>query len=243
MKTVIVTGASGGIGSAIAGKFAENGWFVFSIYKSNASAAKRLFEAIRESGGNCCIYKADISKPDQVKKAVEQAVSETGTVDAVVNCAGTALIKPLSDTSDEEIRNVIETDLSGTVFCSREAARVMIKNHSGSIINISSMWGVTGASCETVYSAAKAGVIGFTRALASELAPSGIRVNCVSPGYIETDMNSSLDQAAKEEIIRSTPLGRAGASSDVAETVFFLAGDGASFITGQNIVVDGGFTL
>ncbi len=243
MKTVIVTGSSGGIGSAIARKFASEGWFVIASYRDNKESAECLFKDILTSGGNCCIQKTDITDPAKVEELIKTAEKETGRLDALVNCAGVSLLKPVTETTYDEIKRVIDTDLCGTIVASKEAAKIMIREHSGVIINISSMWGKTGASCETVYSAAKAGVIGFTRALALELAPSGIRVNCVCPGFIDTKMNDKIDNNTADYLIRSTPLGRKGRAEEVADAVFFLAGNSSSFITGENISVDGGFTL
>ena len=236
MRKVIITGGSRGIGAEAVRKFTSEGCSVAFIYKNASDAASALS---KETGAIAVC--ADISDAESAKAGIEAAAEALGGVDVLVNSAGVAQIKLFTDITDEDWRRMIDTDLSGAFYASREASRFMIKNHYGRIINIGSMWGRTGASCEVHYSAAKAGLRGFTMALAKELGPSGITVNCVEPGVIDTDMNACLDDETRRELIESTPLCRIGTPRDVAEAVFFLASDKASFITGQCIGVDGGF--
>jgi len=236
MRKAIVTGGSRGIGAAVVRKFAAEGYSVAFIYRNSDAAAEAL---AKETGA--IPIRADISDAVSAKKGIEEAVKALGGVDILVNSAGIAQIKLFTDITDDDWRRMIDTDLSGAFYASREAARLMIKNHYGRIINIGSMWGRAGASCEVHYSAAKSGLRGFTAALAKELGPSGVTVNCVEPGVMDTEMNACLDEGTRQELIDSTPLCRIGTPEDVAEAVFFLASDKASFITGQCIGVDGGF--
>ena len=236
MKKVIVTGGSRGIGAEIVRRFAENGDAVAFIYRSDDSAA----EALAAKTGATAI-KADVSVAEQAAAAVARAIDALSGVDVLVNCAGIAQIKLFLDLTDEDWRKMIDTDLSGAFYCSRAVARNMVRAHSGKIINIGSVWGRVGASCEVHYSAAKAGLRGMTQALAKELGPSGITVNCVEPGVIDTEMNGALDEKTKAELCEETPIGRMGTVTDVADAVLFFAS--ADFITGQCLGVDGGFGL
>ena len=236
MKKVIVTGGSRGIGAAIVRKFAENGDRVAFIYRNSDDAAKKLEE---ETGA--FFIKADVSYPESAENAILQSIECLGGVDVLVNCAGISQIKLFTDITDGDWKKMLDTNLSGAFYASRSVASEMIKNHYGRIINIGSMWGKVGASCEVHYSAAKAGLRGFTMSLAKELGPSGITVNCIEPGVIDTDMNSELDETVKKELIDSTPICRIGTPEDVANAVFFIASDEAAFITAQCIGVDGGF--
>lgn len=235
MRKVIITGGSRGIGAAVVKKFADNGDKVVFIYKSSDEAA----ESVAKSTDTLSV-KADISDTESAKSGIESAIGLLGGIDVLVNCAGIAQIKLFTDLSDTDWKNMIDTDLSGCFYTCRTVAKEMIKKQFGRIINIGSMWGKAGASCEVHYSAAKAGVRGLTMALAKELGPSGITVNCVEPGVIDTEMNASLDEASIKELIEATPLCRIGTPEDVANAVFFLASDEASFITGQCLGVDGG---
>ena len=176
-------------------------------------------------------------------RAIKECAENLGGIDILVNCAGIAQIKLFTDITDDEWRQMLDTDLSGAFYACRTAAPYMIRKQSGRIINIGSVWGKHGASCEVHYSAAKAGLRGLTMALAKELGPSGITVNCVEPGVIATEMNACLDEETLASLCDETPLCRIGECTDVAETVYFLASDGASFITGQCLGVDGGFNL
>ena len=236
MRRIIVNGGSRGIGAAVVRRFCENGDRVVFIYKSADSAAERL---CAECGA--VSVKADMSNASSASDAVNRAIELLGGVDVLVNSTGIAQIKLFTELTDVEWNGMIATNLSSAFYACRAAARAMIAEHSGRIVNIGSMWGRAGASCEVHYSASKAGLRGLTVSLAKELGPSGITVNCVEPGVIDTEMNAMLDEETRAALIESTPLCRIGSAEDVAEAVFFLASDGASFITGQCIGVDGGF--
>lgn len=242
MKTVLITGASGGIGSACAERFAKNGDNLVLVYHSNREKAERLSE--RLSGyGESLILQADVSDFRSVERMYEAAFSRFGFIDTVINGAGVSLFRLAQYTSQEEWQRVIGVNLSGVFHVCRAALPAMIREKTGVILNISSMWGQTGASMESAYSAAKAGVIGFTKALAKEVGCSGIRVNAIAPGLIDTEMNRSADRNALEELIEQTPLSRIGRADDVAGTALFLASEQASFITGQIVSVNGGYLI
>lgn len=240
MKVAIVTGASRGIGAATAKMLAKAGYAVAVNYAKNEAAASDVVNKIKAFGGVAESFKADISKPCEVKKMFEDIKATLGEVDVLVNNAGISYIGLLQDMSDDEILSLAQVNLLGAIYCAKEAIKPMIAKKEGVIINISSMWGEVGASCEVVYSACKAGLIGFTKALAKEVGPSGIRVNCVSPGVINTDMNRELDDDAIDALCQETPLLRIGTPEDVARTVTFLASDEANFVTGQIFSVNGG---
>lgn len=237
-RKVLITGGSRGIGAACVSRFSKNGDSVVFIYRSDDESAARICE---ETGAKA--VKCDISDPADVKEAVKEALEKLGGVDILVNNAGIAQTKLFTDITDGEWEKMLGTNLGGVFNCTREVLPHMIAEKSGSVVNISSMWGRTGASCEVHYSAAKAGIIGLTKALAKEVGPSGITVNCVGPGVIETDMNASLDEQTVRELCDETPLCRIGKPEDVANAVFFLSSDEASFITGQVLGVDGGMVI
>lgn len=231
-KTALITGASRGIGAACARAFSERGDRVIINYINSDEAADSLAQ---ELGG--LAVRADVADSGQVEQMFEAA----GPVDILVCSAGVSLLKLFTDTSEKEWRGLMDTNLGGVINCCQAAAPHMIRQKFGRIVIISSVWGVTGASCEAVYSASKAALIGLTKSLAKELGPSGITVNCVAPGVIDTDMNAGLTPDVREELITCTPLGCIGTPQDVAGLVRFLASDEARFITGQVIGVDGGF--
>lgn len=244
MKTALITGATGGIGSAVAREFAQCGWALALGYHKNESQA---LELARELGGTYGVpalpLGGDVGDSGEAQSLVRRAEAEFFRLDCLVNCAGAAQQKLLTDLSDQEWREVLATHLDGTFYLCRAVLPGMLRRHAGRIITISSIWGQVGASMEAAYSAAKAGVIGLTRALAQEVGPSGVTVNCVAPGVIDTPMNSNLSQQDREVLADSTPLCRLGTPQEVARAVLFLAGPGGDFITGQVLGVNGGFVL
>ena len=235
---VLITGGSRGIGAACVRAFCERGDRVAFFYRTHRDAA----EALAKETGACAIC-ADVSDPQATDAAVAEAVTWLEGVDVLVNNAGIAQFKLFTEITDADWSRMLGTDLGGAFYVSRAVACHMIAQHTGRIVNIGSMWGKVGASCEVHYSAAKAGLRGMTMALAKELGPSGITVNCVEPGVIDTEMNAALDDDARRELADSTPLCRIGEAREVAEAVCFLASDRASFITGQVLGVDGGFAI
>ncbi len=208
------------------------------LYKSCESAAD---EVCRATGAES--LKCDITHPSEVTAAVAYVIKKYGSIDVLVNNAGISELCFFDEISDDRWRAMIDTNLSGAFYVSREAARCMIAQKHGRIVNVGSMWGKVGASCEVHYSATKSGLRGMTMALAKELGPSGITVNCVEPGVIDTDMNARLTHEDIDALAADTPLGRIGTPCEVAELVLFLASDKASFITGQCIGIDGGFAI
>ena len=235
---VIITGGSRGIGAECVRRFSAQGDSVAFIYKNSDLLAKELSA---ETGA--VAIKADLSKGGEAVAAVDAAVLALGGVDILVNNAGMSKIGLFTDMSEADMRELISCDLEATMLASKAAIPSMVRQHKGFIVNISSMWGITGASCEVAYSAAKAGLVGFTKALAKELGPSGITVNCVAPGVIATDMNSMLDKETIDTLREETPLGRIGTVGDVADAVLFLASDKAAFITGEVLNVSGGYVI
>lgn len=232
----VITGGSRGIGAAAVAAFQESGYRVAFLYRESEAEAAALSEKT-----GAFMVRADVSSPEQVKKAFARIRAGLGPVDVLVNNAGIAQFRLFDQISDEEWRRMMSVNLDGAFFCARAVAPDMISRKKGVILNVSSVWGVSGASCEAHYAASKGALIALTKSLAKELGPSGIRVNCVAPGVIRTDMNRALDDAALRELCESTPLGRLGEPEEVAAALLFLAGDGASFITGQVLGVDGGF--
>lgn len=238
-KVVLVTGASMGIGKAIAKLMAENGFKVIANYNKSEEAARELQKSLQIEGYDIDIFKADVSKREQVKEMIDFVIDKYGRIDVLVNNAGIDQEKMFQDITDEDWKNIMDVDLY-SVFCvTQEVVNNMIHNKKGSIINISSCYGVNGGSFAVAYSAAKAGIIGLTKSLAKELGPSNITVNAIAPGCINTDMNSHLLEEDFKQIIEETPLGRIGEGIDIARCVKWLAED--EFTTGQVISIDGGW--
>lgn len=242
-KVALITGASRGIGKSIAIELARCGISVAINYNSSYEKANELLKHIRGFNSNANIYKADVSNENEVFEMVHKIESDLGKIDIAINNAGISQIGLFTEMSSFDRDRMIGVNLIGAMNVSKAVLRGMIHYKSGSIINISSMWGEVGASCEVVYSAAKAGLIGFTKALAKEVGPSGIRVNCISPGVIDTDMNSELSESDIKDLIDDVPLNRIGTAVDIAKTAKFLISDDASYITGQILSVNGGIVI
>lgn len=236
MKTVLITGGSRGIGAAMARTFAKNGYRVLVNYVSNDAAAEALKDEI-----GCKLYKADVSDREAVYALRDRLEAEGISVDVLINNAGVALFGLFQHIQPEQADRMYGVNLFGTLNCTRAFLPAMVERKDGVIINFSSVWGEVGASCEVDYSAAKAAVVGLTKALSKEVGFSGVRVNCISPGVIDTDMNAALSVEDVEAIVDSVPLERLGKAEDVAAAALFLASDNASYITGQVLSVDGGW--
>lgn len=238
MKTALVTGGSRGIGRAIVELLAKKGWQVAFCYRENESAA----DEVRAATG-AVAYRLNISDSKAVADMVSDLQKRFGHIDLLVNNVGVASQRLFTDITDEEWKNTFDVNVNGAFYATRAVLPDMIKRKSGNIIFVSSMWGVSGGSCEVHYSATKAALIGMTKALAKEVGPSGIRVNCVAPGVIETDMNAHLSADDMAALAEETPLCRIGKADEVAKAVEFLAEDGSAFITGQVLSVDGGIIV
>lgn len=243
MKTAIISGASRGIGAKIAQQLAKNGYLVIVNYNNSQQKAQQLCDDIKSQRGMAVAYKADMSKPDEIKAMTDYVQKDFGTIDLVVANAGIGLNSLLIDTTDEQIHDLIYTNMVGTITLCRECAKHMLKNHKGNIITISSMWGQVGASCESVYSATKGGIISFTKAIAKELGYNGIRANCIAPGLIDTEINSNLSGEDIQSLVDETPVGRIGTTQDIANAVLWLASEESGFVTGQVISVNGGMII
>ena len=242
MKNILITGASGGIGQGIAKKFATLGYRLMLVYNKNKSAIEELsnqLSAITE----VAIYQCNLSEEHAVENMVKDILFRFKRIDCLVNCAGVAQIKQIQDVSEQDFDFVFNNNVKSTFFVLKHVVPCMISEKRGKIVNISSMWGVVGASMESVYSASKGAINSLTLSLAKELGPSNINVNAVCPGLIDTKMNANLSARDKKAVINSTPLNRIGTPEDIANIVEFLLSDQADFITGQIITVDGGLTL
>lgn len=241
MKNVLITGGSGGIGRAMALTFAKKGYGVALHYNTNETAAKATAEEITASGGRVEIFRADIASESDVNEMFDKAEQTFGFIGTLVNNAGADWKGLFTDMTLAEWNKIMGINCTGMFLCCRRALPAMIRNHGGSIVNVSSIWGEVGASCEAAYSATKAAVIGLTKALAKEEGPSGIRVNCISPGVIDTPMNGDLTEEDMAALCEETPLMRIGTPREVAQATVFLAE--SEFITGQVLGVNGGFVI
>lgn len=242
-KVAVITGASGGIGAATARRLAAEGFRLVLGYCRSREKAEALCRELRAAGGEAVTFRADITRPAEAAALIDHAVAEYGHLDVLINNAGIAQIKPFTDITPEEWRQMFAANVDGVYHCCRAAVPHLVRQHSGAIVNVSSIWGLCGASCETHYSAAKAAVIGFTQALAKELAPSGVTVNCVAPGAIDTEMNAHLSPEERRALEEEIPLGRMGTPEEAAAAIAFLAGEDARYFTGQVLSPNGGIVI
>lgn len=241
--TVLITGASRGIGRAAAILFAQNGFNVSVNYCKSEAEASTLVNKLTGYGIKAAAYCADVADKNAVNEMFRRAEAELGKISVLVNNAGIAEQSLFTDISEEMWDRMFSVNVKGAYNCTQAVLPSMIHEKYGRIVNVSSMWGIAGASCEVHYSASKAALIGFTKALAKEVGLSGITVNCIAPGVIGTDMNAALSVETINSLKNDTPLNRIGTPEDAAEAILFLVSDKASFITGQTLSVDGGFTL
>ncbi len=242
-QTALVTGSSRGIGRAIAVELAREGWAVCVNYLEHREAAEDLVRLLRAEDWEAIAVRADVSDRDAVEAMVRTAQAELGPIELLVNNAGISYQGLFQDTSNEIWDRTLAVNLTGARNAAQAVLPHMLSEKRGCIVNISSMWGLRGASCEVAYACSKAAIIGLTRSLALELAPSGIRVNCVAPGCIETDMVRVLGEETRAMLVEETPLGRLGTPEDIAHAVAFFASEKASFLTGQVLTADGGFIV
>ena len=242
-KTALVTGASRGIGRAIALCLAAEGARVAINYAGNVKAAEEVKASVEAAGGTAILCQADIADSAAVEAMVADVVKEFGAIDILVNNAGITRDTLLMRMKDEDFAKVLDTNLKGVFYCTKAVSKLMMKKRSGRIINMASVVGLVGNAGQTNYAAAKAGVVGFSKSAAKELASRGITVNVVAPGFIGTDMTAGLPESVKEKMLTDIPLGRMGEPEDVANAVLFLASDQASYITGQVVNVDGGMVM
>ncbi|MBQ8655141.1 MAG: 3-oxoacyl-ACP reductase FabG [Clostridia bacterium] len=242
-RTVLITGGSRGIGAACVRVFARAGWSVRFLYRSSEEKAFALTQEMRSQGYDVSARCCDVSDRAAIRQAVKDILRADHRIDALVNNAGTAHIGLFTDMTEQQWDELFAVNLKGVFHCTQAVLESMISEKQGCIVNVSSMWGEVGASCEAAYSAAKAAVIGLTKALAKEVGPSGVRINCVTPGVIATDMNAELTQEDLAALEDETPLMRIGQPEEVARAILFLCGEESSFITGQVLGVSGGLVI
>jgi 3-oxoacyl-[acyl-carrier protein] reductase len=242
-RVAVVTGGGRGIGRAVAVRLAEEGANVAISYRSNDDAAQEAAEAVRKAGVECEIFKGDVSEPDDVEALFKGVSDAFGRIDILVNNAGITRDNLMMRMKADEFDDVLRTNLGGTYLCTRAVLRPMVRARWGRIVNVSSVVGLVGNAGQANYAASKAGIIGFTKSVAREVAQRGITANAVAPGYVETELTGSLPENVKEAIRTQVPMGRFGEAEEVAEVIAFLGGEQAGYVTGQTIAVDGGMTM
>jgi 3-oxoacyl-[acyl-carrier protein] reductase len=242
-RVAVVTGGGRGIGRAVAVRLANEGANVAITYRSNYTAAEEVAEEVRAAGAQCEIFKGDVASPEDVDALFKGVRAAFGTVEILVNNAGLTRDNLMMRMKESEFDEVLRTNLKGTYLCTRAALRPMIRARWGRIINVSSVVGLVGNSGQANYAASKAGIIGFTKSVAREVAQRGITANVVAPGYVQTELTSSLSDEVKDQIRGQVPAGRFAEAEEVAEVVAFLAGEGTGYVTGQTVAVDGGMTM
>ncbi len=240
-KIIVVTGSSRGIGAAIVKHLAKLGYTVILNYNKSEASAKNVESELKKQGYTVDVFRADVSKPMEAKNLIDFAINKYGKIDVLINNAGICQDKLFTEITDEDWKNMMDNNLNSAFYCSREAAKNMIHNKQGLIINMSSIWGLTGGSMEVHYSTTKAGLIGLTKALAKELGPSNIRVNAIAPGIIDTDMNRGYSKEDLEELKNEIPLERIGTANNIAKSVAWLIED--DYTTGEVISINGGWHM
>ncbi len=242
-KNAIVTGGSRGIGRAIAIALAKAGANVAVNYTSNSKSAEEVVAELKEMGVSAIAVKADVSKAEEVDNLTSEALRNFGRIDILINNAGITKDNLIVKMTEKDFMDVIDINLKGAFICTKAVSKIMIKQRSGKIVNVSSIVGIIGNAGQSNYAAAKAGLIGFTKSMAKELAKRNINVNAVAPGYIATDMTAAISDKAKEEFTKNIPLGRIGSAEDIANAVMFLVSENSDYITGQVINIDGGMVI
>lgn len=240
-KIIVVTGSSRGIGAAIVKHLAKLGYTVILNYNKSEASAKNVESELKKQGYTVDVFRADVSKPMEAKNLIDFAINKYGKIDVLINNAGICQDKLFTEITDEDWKNMMDNNLNSAFYCSREAAKNMIHNKQGLIINMSSIWGLTGGSMEVHYSTTKAGLIGLTKALAKELGPSNIRVNAIAPGIIDTDMNRGYPKEDLEKLKNEIPLERIGTANNIAKSVAWLIED--DYTTGEVISINGGWHM